>query len=145
MDLNDDRQYFVSQLIDGSRKSWLGRDFLIPLLDVLNSPHVSTNVLKQLAEDEFIFFAPDRNFVGRVFDISPTTERIVYLSPELLEPSHDIRAVIAHELAHLFLRHEEAPIPSESASVTARRNEQEADKLAESWGFKLPPSYTDRL
>lgn len=83
---------------------------------------------------------------GRKFPLRTQNDCIVYLSPELLSaPLEEIRGVIAHELAHVFLGHDEVSMPLGQAEIVGNRDEDAADRLAESWGFKLPASYRERL
>ena len=69
---------------------------------------------------------------------------IVYLSPTLVQKKADdspstalcdeqIQFTIAHELAHVFLGHQERL--SADAHAEAESGEREADDLAQSWGF----------
>jgi hypothetical protein len=148
----NDRDEFISKLIDTTENVWLGCEFLEHVRFVLG--RIPIDVLELLAGNsenylpvcDIAFFAPDSNFLGRVLDSTCTNGRIVYLSPILLsQPVEDVRAVIAHELAHVFLNHEDTPLPVGEWRALGTKNEEAADQLAESWGFKLPNSYKNRL
>ena len=148
----NDRDNFISKLIDDTENMWLGCEFLKHVRFVLG--RIPIDVLELLAGNDqkympgcdIAFFAPDRNVLGRVLDRTCTNGRIVYLSPVLLTRSAEkVRAVIAHELAHVFLNHEDTPVPVGEAHALGTKNEEAADQLAESWGFKLPDSYKNRL
>jgi hypothetical protein len=141
---NDDRECFISQIIDGMT-SYLDPAYLPHVLAVLNSVPIAN--LEKIAEDNAALFAIDPNRFGQVLDPRSFDGPIVYLSPKLLSyPEGEIRAVIAHEFAEVVLDHDEHAEPGEkTAYELAKSNEEAADKLAESWGFKLPQSYKDRL
>jgi Zn-dependent protease with chaperone function len=63
--------------------------------------------------------------------------KLLYLSPLLLDTSREqIRFTIAHEIAHAVLGDPEDV--AQNAQDTAKGQEQEADELAERWGFKRP-------
>ncbi len=65
--------------------------------------------------------------------------RTVALKRTLLKnPPAFVRWLIAHELAHAFLRHGLAPCANDKA-------EADADALAADWGFPKPPSAPPRL
>jgi predicted SprT family Zn-dependent metalloprotease len=56
--------------------------------------------------------------------------------PYLDEPLEQIRATIAHELAHVFLHHSESPC--ESVAEVAEKQEKEAVEVVKKWGFTIP-------
>jgi Zn-dependent protease with chaperone function len=143
--LEEEREYLISQLIDEWRNISLSIEFRNHIVDVLNSPNLPINQLRILAESDISFFAPGPNILGQVRELKPSIGRIVYFSPRLLEMPSDIKAIIAHELAHVVLEHGEEPSSTEEVSAAARDDEKEADKLAESWGFRVPESYRNRL
>lgn len=110
--------------------------------------HLPTDVLSKLNDIEFRFLAPDPIFLGLVTQLHRrkdlerrgkvrrrTLETVVYLSPKLIGKGDDeIRGVIAHELAHLFLGHKDDP--SINAAQEAEDGEREANELARKWGFE---------
>jgi hypothetical protein len=62
--------------------------------------------------------------------------KILYFSPLLIDTSPEqIRFTIAHEIAHAVLSHTD-----DSPKDKDKRQERQADKLAERWGFKRPPT-----
>jgi hypothetical protein len=77
-------------------------------------------------------FAPD---AGGLCTDSPFAEVMVYLSSELeLESQEQVNFTVAHEFAHVVLKH--SPLcwnPEQS-----KRDEQTADDLAKAWGFQRP-------
>jgi hypothetical protein len=132
-----EHERLIESLIrDGSTHLWVGDEFFRHICSVLE--RLPIDVLRQLGEKEFRFLAPERVY-GRVCRWNrplQTGEIVVFLSPELLgRPLEEIQADIAHELAHLLLGHEEAPVPD--AAQEARNGENEADALVRSWGFEL--------
>jgi hypothetical protein len=150
---DDDREYFISKIIDGMF-SYLDSAYLPHVLTVLNAVPIAD--LKKLAKSDAALFAIDPNRLGLVLGPRSFWGPIIYLSPALPSlPESEIRAVIAHEFAHVALGHMNPPEKdaldksAESGEKTAyelgKSDEKTADKLAESWGFKLPQSYTDRL
>ncbi len=143
--MEEEREYFISQLIDEPRNISLSTEFRNYLVDVLNSPNLPINQLQILAESDISFFASEPNILGRVFEWKRSIGRIVYFSPTILEMPSDIKAIIAHELAHVVLGHREESSSTAEVSAAARHDEKETDKLAESWGFRVPESYRNRL
>jgi len=132
-----DRDYLTAKVLDQGNKLEIAPAFISKLQLVFAK--LPLNVLKALSDLEPVFLAPGQE-LGRVFGSHPTIHEempIVYLSPELLNlPEEHAQGVIAHELAHLYLRHSEEF--SKDPLGDAYRGELEADLLAESWGFTLP-------
>jgi hypothetical protein len=124
-------------LLDGTTHLWVEEPFFSLIKSVLEQ--LPLEVLKQLREKEFRFLAPNRRFLGRVTRLDHnyrSGELLVFLSPELLlHPLKKIHAVIAHELAHVFLGHEETP--SADARRQGEDDERHADDLVQRWGFDL--------
>jgi hypothetical protein len=150
---HDDREDFILKIIDGMF-SYLDSAYLPHVKSVLNSAPITD--LEKLADSNVALFAIDPNFSALTLDPRSFDGPIIYLSPHLLSrPESEIRAVIAHEFAHVVLGHMNPPEVNaldkraESGEKTtyelAKSDEEAADRLAESWGFKLPQSYTDRL
>jgi hypothetical protein len=150
---HDDREGFISQIIDGMT-SYLDPAYLPHVKAVLNSAPITD--LEKLADSNVALFAIDPNFWGLTLEPRSFDGPIIYLSPHLLSrPESEIRAVVAHEFAQVVLGHMSPPEENafdkhaESGEKTAyelaRSDEEAADNLAESWGFKLPQSYKDRL
>jgi hypothetical protein len=141
---NDDREYFISKIIDGVT-SYLDPAYLPHVLAVLNRVPIAK--LEEIAEGDAALFAIDPIRFGQVLDPRSFSGPILYLSPKLLScPADEIRGVIAHEFAEVVLDHDKRAESGETTAYElAKSNEEAADKLAESWGFKLPQSYTDRL
>jgi predicted metal-dependent peptidase len=72
------------------------------------------------------------------FPVSLAVGKILYFSPLLFDASQEqIRFTIAHEIAHVVLRHLD---DSPNARDTGERQERDADAFAEQWGFKRPPT-----
>jgi hypothetical protein len=127
-DENEERDYFVSQLLETTRSLWLGIEFAQKLRAVLS--RVPIPVVKRLAESELKFFAPDRVY-GRVLEAEVSVglgDPIVYLSAELLSMRQaKAEAVIARELtraARAARRHQQAvdmAIAQELAQVVLHR------------------------
>jgi Acyl-CoA dehydrogenase, N-terminal domain/Peptidase family M48 len=64
--------------------------------------------------------------------------KVLAFSPLLFDaPQDEIRFTIAHEIAHVVLCHTD---DSPNARNTGRRQERDADSLAEQWGFMRPPT-----
>ena len=143
--MDEEREYLISQLIDECRNISLSAEFRNHIVDVLSSPNFPIDQLLILAESDISFFAPEPNILAQEFELNRAIGRIVYLSPTLLEMPSDIKAVIAHELAHVVLGRREESSSTVDVSAAARHDEKEADDLAESWGFRVPESYRNRL
>jgi hypothetical protein len=109
-----------------------------------------TDELESLKDKVSIIFAPAPGMDGQVFrlkePLTPTSQPgkankrhiLVYLSPEIERLSQRrIESIVAHEFAHALLH---APAALEGWFI-----EQEADKKAESWGFRVayPDHQTD--
>jgi hypothetical protein len=147
----EDREEFISKIIDGTN-SYLDTPYLPHVMVVLNSVPIAD--LEKLSNSDVALFAIDPKFRGHVLDRRSFSGPILYLSPQLLSrPENEIRGTIAHEFAHVALNHMD---PEESAHAQLAKSHEEivneatsdedaADRLAESWGFKLPQSYRDRL
>lgn len=143
-DLVSERQRLLESLIlDGTRCLWVAEEYVDQISRVLGQ--MPLRDLRRLSELEFWFLAPDRLF-GRTTRMGHSVhqgERIVFLSPELLgEQQQDISAVIAHELAHVLLGHEEEASPD--ARPEAENSERDADALIRDWGFQLSSRLFDR-
>jgi hypothetical protein len=79
-------------------------------------------------------FAPDVN-TGGLYTDAPFAEVMVYLSPELeLESQEQVNFTVAHEFAHVVLKHSFLCWNPEQS----KSNEQRADSLAKEWGFERP-------
>ncbi|MCI0724062.1 MAG: hypothetical protein L0338_34645 [Acidobacteria bacterium] len=84
--MNDDRLYFTSMLLDEGRNVWVGVEFVRLLREVFQ--RLSLPVLKQLAEGETVFLAPDANILGRTFTarVDPDERIVVHIAPNPLSP-----------------------------------------------------------
>ena len=133
----EEREDYVSQLLDTSNNPWLGVGFLRHVRRVF--ARLPLSVLQELVQKEVGFFAPDHSYWGMVRQLDPTAlegKLIVYLSPELLSyPRDKIEPVIAHELAHVVLGHKEEP------KTKPMEDEDAANDLAKSWGFARPAGF----
>ena len=115
------------------------------------------DVTDKLLTMEVLFLAVEKSFHGLVLDLPPTLHAhpitdsgtpnlhthpggmIVHLSPLLFDESQEqIRFTIATEIAHAVRVHTDEGSPN--AWDTGRQQEQEADELAEQWGFERPPT-----
>jgi Zn-dependent protease with chaperone function len=140
--MEDDRVYFISQLLDDDSNLWLAPQFCEIVKKVLIG--LPIEVLQALTKRNLAFFAPDPNFLGRAMPLNAEPGwSVIYLAPQLLSEKHEtIMAVIAHELAHVHLRHLERSV---EASNSGALDEHEVDQLAAAWGFPLPESFTRRI
>jgi hypothetical protein len=137
----DSRTRLIEGLIlDEFTHLWVSDEFISPIVSVLNQ--LPTKDLEALADTDFVFLAPS-NILGLVFTWQRKVEvgqRVVYLSPALLSlPTTDLRAMVAHELAHVLLKHDDAP--SSQAAKVAEQGENEADEMVKRWGFTIPNSF----
>ena len=136
--LNEERKYWAERLLDTTRNLWIGPAFVKPVRDVLY--RLPPEVLERLVMTNVAFMAPDRSCSGLVFEAPLDLECgqfVLYLSPELLgKPKDELDFTIAHELAHAWLGHGEAL----GDAASAEKDEREADRVAMSWGFQMPPS-----
>jgi hypothetical protein len=158
--VRDRQPVTLDEILDSDNFIWVAPRFLPHLRFVLK--RLSQSDLQKVSDYDARFFAPDPNFLGRVFApertiyapqlIENTTQsaehsRIVYLSPQLLgKPDDEIHFAIGHEIAHVVLGHDELPPPygappREAALVEGTRDEDAADELARSWGFIGPKKW----
>lgn len=83
------------------------------------------------------FYTPSLNTAGQVK--SMVRGVLVYLAPTLeYNSQRDVNFVVAHELAHVFLRHHEKnnqQMKEQAEEYADRPSEKAADALAEKWGF----------
>lgn len=69
---------------------------------------------------------------------------LLYLSPRLeAKPQNEVDFTVAHEFAHVSLGHQQpgaTRVPPDTVVQSHEDvpSEQDADRLAESWGFALP-------
>ena len=76
--------------------------------------------------------------------IAPVPEIVIYFSPSLEdEPQEKVDFTVAHEFAHVYLRHHE----EDESMITwipylEQPTEVEADDLVKQWGYSVPE---DRL
>jgi hypothetical protein len=133
---DDDPEVFILKITDGM-SSYLDPAYLPHVLAVLNS--VPGAALKKLAKSDAALFAIDPNRSGQVLDPRFFFGPIVYLSPKLLLlPEDEITGTIAHEFAEVVLHLDKrAESGDKTAYELAKSDEEAADKVAESWGFKL--------
>ncbi len=107
-----------------------------------------TDALEELAQVDFVFFAPFSVF-GAAFPAAqlrlPKSREgfVVFLSIDIFRepPIEEALFYVAHELAHVLLRHgvdDPRFTDRTDAQRYAEANEQAADELAISWGFALP-------
>lgn len=91
---------------------------------------VAPHVPHHISEDLFIY-APETDVLGAVFTIH-LGGNIMYLrNPAPKEPQHEVDFTVAHEFAHLILRH------PQDGKRSNKRTEKAADDLAKSWGFSI--------
>jgi len=77
-------------------------------------------------------FAPGPHLNGQVYPGTPSSKTFIYLAPRLEDlPQQEVDFVVAHEFAHAYLNHEQA---AQNPSTI----EDEANALAETWGFIIP-------
>ena len=133
----DVREHLVESVyLDGSRVLWVDETFHHQIVSVLRQ--LPNEALAELCDRDFKFLTPGP-FLGRATRLDKSLNRgdgVIFLSPELLRSEETLRFVIAHELAHVVLGHEEEPC--EDARVVAEQGEKAANDLAESWGFPRP-------
>jgi hypothetical protein len=110
--MDEERGYLISQLINEGQTISLSTEFRNHIVDVLSSPNLPIHQLRILTESDISFFASGPNILGQVLELHRAIGRIVYLSSKLLEQPSDIKAVIAHELAHVLLGHGEESSPT---------------------------------
>jgi hypothetical protein len=136
-------RHIENLLLDGSTHLWVGDEF-VPLIRAVLE-RLPLHALEQLEGKVFRFLVPKNQF-GRVTRLSRDCRRgelIVFLSPELLlRPQVEGQLVIAHELAHVVLGHEEGV--SVNAEETCAEDERDADDLIRSWGFDTSGPLFDR-
>jgi len=99
-----------------------------------NAERIPAGVLT--AMPNFTIFVPSLNVNSELGLVVTPAEgyRCVYLSPFLeLYPQSEVDFTVAHEFAHISLGHK--------GRKTNKSQETAADKLAVSWGFKLPKGY----
>ena len=134
------RETVIVSLLGNVNGNWPCSDFYAHLEKVLWK--LPAEVLETLYDRIGIIFAPSKFAWGRVMTLSLRDGYCVYFSPCLLdEATTVIEGVIAHELAHVYLGHEEAPVPDTQDSMdVATHNEREADRVATAWGFEQPQS-----
>ncbi len=91
-----------------------------------------------------IVFAPSAARLGHVLPCGTGDSIFVYLSPHLESKSQaEVDFTVAHEFAHVVLGHYKPGATTYPSSLTFEKHEdalseQDADKLAESWGFAHP-------
>ena len=142
--MDEESEYLISQLVDEWRNISLCTGFRNQIVDVLSSPSFPIDQLRILAESDISFFASGPNILGQVLEWNRAIGRIVYFSPTLLLLPLDIKGVIAHELARVFLGTERNRLQLWRVSAAARHDEEEADELAASWGFPVPEAYREQ-
>ncbi len=92
-----------------------------------------------------VVFAPSKAKLGEMKPYGLGDRLLLYLAPQLeSKPQKEVDFTVAHEFAHVVLGHYKLGATAHPSGVTVRRHgdapsEQEADKLAESWGFKQGP------
>jgi hypothetical protein len=91
-----------------------------------------------------VVFAPSATKLGELKPFRLGERLLLYLSPRLEAKSQrEVDFTVAHEFAHVSLRHQQpgATAVPPDAVVQSHEDaplEQDADRLAESWGFALP-------
>jgi len=92
-------------------------------------------------------FAPSVAKLGEVSPFGPGRDHVfIYLSPLLEKKSQrEVNYVAAHEFAHVALGHYKPGAMVHPAGAVIERHadfptEQDADRLAESWGFHRTPT-----
>lgn len=104
------------------------------------------NIPKQIRDkvvNEVIFILIHKEWHGMCFEISRNSKTILlnfdaldeYYSKGFREPDSYKMGVVAHEIAHFILDHQEYKSAKEY-----RNAEKEAENLVESWGFKTMES-----
>jgi hypothetical protein len=84
---------------------------------------------KKLKTHPCEWYLPIKNNLGEVKSFNQS--KIIYLSPELENMSFDrVKAVVAHELAHVVLNHDLQP------GEKYKQQEDEAWGLASQWGLE---------
>lgn len=138
----------------GNRAVHVSPEFAPHLRAVLSA--LPFDITEKLMELEVAFLAVDKFIHALNLDLPPTIHanstsgaplnlhthpggQLLYFSPLLFDKSTEqLRFTIAHEIAHAVLGH--TPDSSQNARAKAERQEQDADELAQRWGFKRPPA-----
>lgn len=128
-----------------SRLVWLGSSSRE--LEVGNTLSKLPDNVREWALDKLVWFCPPKNINGEAAIIGPCpvpmeryaeersgggggfwlNMRVVYIAPHVFEKEDKFRHIIAHEIAHHWLRHS----PGSAEEVAAM--ELEADALAHEW------------
>jgi len=133
------REMNIHLIVQRSEEIGSSGDLMLLATHVLEA--LPADVLEDLEKKHTCIFAQPSDFMGRALHRS-FSGWLVYLSPELKDHSPAyIRYVIAHELAHIRLGHEETFYKEGEAGEAAARDEQAADDLASDWEFPRPPDY----
>ncbi|MGA8150901.1 MAG: hypothetical protein WB952_08125 [Terriglobales bacterium] len=104
------------------------------------SERIPDDVLENLPP--LTVFAPSAALLGHVLPHGTGDSIFVYLSPRLERASQaEVDFTVAHEFAHIVLGHYKPGATDHPPDVVVQRHEdvpseQDADRLAESWGFK---------
>jgi hypothetical protein len=89
-----------------------------------------------------VVFAPSAAKLGEVKPFGLGDRLLLYLSPRLeAKPQSEVDFTVAHESAHILLGHQRpgaTTAPPDVQSHEDAPSEQNADRLAESWGFARP-------
>jgi IrrE N-terminal-like domain len=91
-----------------------------------------------------VVFAPSAAKLGEVKPFGLGERLLLYLSPRLeAKPQSEVDFTVAHEFAHVSLGHQQpgaTRVPPDTVVQSHEDvpSEQDADRLAESWGFALP-------
>jgi hypothetical protein len=91
-----------------------------------------------------VVFAPSAAKLGELKPFGLGDRMFLYLSPRLEKlPQREVDFTVAHEFAHVALGHYKPGATAHPAGAVIERHEdapteQDADRLAESWGFPRP-------
>jgi len=128
---------------------YVAPEFAAYIYDVLNA--LPPDVTAKLMDLKVRFLAAEENLLGLKLELPSSNHaypnsdshdrffthpggKLLYFSPLLFEKSQEqILFTIAHEIAHAVL----------DTDDFSPREEGEADKMAEQWGFKRPPTVRD--
>jgi len=136
---------------EGQGTLYVAQDFKPHFRKVLNA--LPPEVTEKLMDLKVIFLAVEKSKDGLTRDLPQTLHahlnpgsvpdmhthpggKLLYFSPLLFEEKQSqeqIHFTIAHEIAHAVL----------DTDDFSPREEGEADKMAEQWGFKRPPTVRD--
>jgi hypothetical protein len=122
--------------VKAQNENFFGSTSLHAILSQVLS-RIPISYVDRILKENFILMPDIRHQLGSYTNRRHFKNKSIILLPEKLLEKKQLKSVIAHELAHAYLRHYSHYKEAARAAKEYCRHETEADRLIVKWGFKV--------